>query len=272
MSTPAHQDASRAIGLHRVQVTEAMVAQQYAQHPELAVRYGERGRLKCLQDANYHLDYLAESLSVAQPLLFSDYLAWARVMLAGRNIPVEDLVVNLECLCDALRQTLDSPTSDMAVEYVAAGLKQLASVPATLPTFISEDQPLASLAQKYLAALLTGERQQASQMVLNAVEGGVGVQEIYLGVFQPCQHEIGRLWQMNQISVAQEHYCTAATQLIMSQLYPTCSAAREWDAPWWRLASPAISMKSACAWYPTFLNSMAGTPFIWALTLRCPAL
>ena len=25
---------------------------------------------------------------------------------------------------------------------------------------------------------------------------------------------------MNQISVAQEHYCTAATQLIMSQLYP----------------------------------------------------
>ena len=25
---------------------------------------------------------------------------------------------------------------------------------------------------------------------------------------------------MNQVSVAQEHYCTAATQLIMSQLYP----------------------------------------------------
>jgi methylmalonyl-CoA mutase cobalamin-binding domain/chain len=34
------------------------------------------------------------------------------------------------------------------------------------------------------------------------------------------QYEIGRLWQMNQISVAQEHYCSAATQLIMSQLYP----------------------------------------------------
>jgi len=25
---------------------------------------------------------------------------------------------------------------------------------------------------------------------------------------------------MNEVSVAQEHYCTAATQLIMSQLYP----------------------------------------------------
>jgi methanogenic corrinoid protein MtbC1 len=30
---------------------------------------------------------------------------------------------------------------------------------------------------------------------------------------------------MNQLSVAQEHYCTAATQLIMSQLYPQIFAA-----------------------------------------------
>jgi len=57
-----------------------------------------RGRVKCLQDANHHLDYLAESLAVAQPLLFADYLTWARALLAGHNIPPEGLVVNLEGL------------------------------------------------------------------------------------------------------------------------------------------------------------------------------
>jgi methanogenic corrinoid protein MtbC1 len=57
-------------------------------------------------------------------------------------------------------------------------------------------------------------------MILAAVREGVGVKQIYLFVLQRCQHEIGRLWQMNLLSVAQEHYCTAATQLIMSQLYP----------------------------------------------------
>ncbi len=220
MSTQIHQDVSRDIGLHRIHIAEAMVAQQYARHPELAARYGERGRLKCLQDANYHLDYLAESLSVAEPTLFADYLAWARVMLAGRNIPVEDLVVNLECMSDALRETLDSTASDIAVEYVAAGVAQLATVSATLPSFLGEDQPLSALAHKYLEALLAGERQSASRLVLEAVESGASVQDVYLQVFQPCQHEIGRLWQMNEISVSQEHYCTAATQLIMSQLYP----------------------------------------------------
>lgn len=56
--------------------------------------------------------------------------------------------------------------------------------------------------------------------MLDAVAAGTLVKEVYLHVFQPAQYEIGRLWQTNRISVAQEHYCTAATQLIMSQLYP----------------------------------------------------
>ena len=44
--------------------------------------------------------------------------------------------------------------------------------------------------------------------------------DIYLQVFQRCQQEVGRLWQLKQITVAQEHYCTAATQVAMSQMYP----------------------------------------------------
>jgi methanogenic corrinoid protein MtbC1 len=52
------------------------------------------------------------------------------------------------------------------------------------------------------------------------VENKVSIKEIYTHVFERCQYEIGRLWQLNDVSVAQEHYCTASTQLIMSQLYP----------------------------------------------------
>ncbi len=44
--------------------------------------------------------------------------------------------------------------------------------------------------------------------------------QLYLQVFQPALHRVGRLWQLNRVGVAEEHYCTAATQLIMSQLYP----------------------------------------------------
>jgi methanogenic corrinoid protein MtbC1 len=39
-------------------------------------------------------------------------------------------------------------------------------------------------------------------------------------VFHPVMYEVGRLWQTGQITVAHEHFCSAATQLIMSELYP----------------------------------------------------
>lgn len=93
-------------------------------------------------------------------------------------------------------------------------------LPSHSPHFIEAPHPYADLAQSYLSHLLQGQRHTASQLILNAVKNGVGVKEIYLQVFQRTQYEIGRLWQINQITVAQEHYCTAATQLIMSQLYP----------------------------------------------------
>jgi len=37
-------------------------------------------------------------------------------------------------------------------------------------------------------------------------------------VLAATQHEIGRLWALGQLSVAQEHYCTAVSQAIMATL------------------------------------------------------
>jgi methanogenic corrinoid protein MtbC1 len=108
----------------------------------------------------------------------------------------------------------------LAAEYVDLGLRHLPQLPSDLPTCIGEANPLSELANQYLNALLRGQRHIASRLILDAIKGGTSVKQIYLFVFQRCQHEIGRLWQINLLSVAQEHYCTAATQLIMSQLYP----------------------------------------------------
>jgi len=58
-------------------------------------------------------------------------------------------------------------------------------------------------------------------------EAGVPVKRIYLDVFQATQYEVGRLWQLNEVGVGEEHYCTAATQLIISQLYPQIFASEK---------------------------------------------
>ena len=212
--------ASHALDAQRSELAEAVVAEQYARQPELAQRYGAAGRAKCLTDVNDHLAYLSQALAAGEPALFADYIGWAKVMLARRNVPADDLARHLELLRDNVRARLASPAGEAASSFVDAGLSRLPQMPADLPSFLPGEGELAGLAREYQAALLCGERQQACQLVLDAAERGVSVRDIYLRVFQPCQYEIGRLWQTNQVSVAQEHYCTAVTQLVMAQLYP----------------------------------------------------
>jgi methanogenic corrinoid protein MtbC1 len=214
------RQAGEAIDAQRQVLAEAITARHFELRPALEARFGSHGRAKCLQDNLYHLSFLSEALASGLPSLFVDYVAWAKVMLAGRNVPAHDLATNLEVIGDMLGSLLPEDLAPAAVEFVETGLRGLATAPAALPTVIGEAGPLAELARQYVDALLAGQRHRASELVLGAVKTGVGVKDVYLGVFEPAQHEIGRLWQMNEISVAQEHYCTAATQLVMSQLYP----------------------------------------------------
>ncbi|MBF0482191.1 MAG: cobalamin-dependent protein [Desulfovibrionaceae bacterium] len=79
---------------------------------------------------------------------------------------------------------------------------------------------LNQLASRYMESLLQGDRRTASAMILEAVDRGTPVGSVYLDVFQPVQREVGRLWQTNAITVAVEHFCTAVTQMVMSQLFP----------------------------------------------------
>jgi methanogenic corrinoid protein MtbC1 len=219
MADDFNKTVAEAIDSERGRLSQSVTARQYELMPELSRKYGSAGREKCLQDAEFHLSYLADSIAASLPPLFSDYVAWAKIMLAGRGISDSDLALNLECIRRALDETLPQNMSAIASEYIEAGLQQLPQLPSDLPTFIRDSDPFADLAKQYLDALLRGERHVASRLILDAVGAGAGIKDIYLNVFQRSQYEIGRLWQMNQVSVAQEHYCTAATQLIMSQLY-----------------------------------------------------
>jgi methanogenic corrinoid protein MtbC1 len=212
--------ASQIIDEQLASLANVVVERQYALQPGLWEGYGEEGREKSVRDAGYHLTYLSQALSVSDPSLFANYVAWTKVLFAGLGFPDGVLVATLKCTREVLNQHLPPDLSAITDAYVATALETLSETSSSLSTYLEPDAPLADLAQDYLRLLLQGERHMASSLILDAVGAGARVKDIYLHVFQPTQREIGRLWQMNWLTVAQEHYCTAATQLIMSQLYP----------------------------------------------------
>jgi methanogenic corrinoid protein MtbC1 len=72
---------------------------------------------------------------------------------------------------------------------------------------------------EYVAALRDGDRRRSLNIARAALDAGVDIRDLYMDVFQPSMHEIGRLWETNEITVAQEHLATAITQSVMAQLY-----------------------------------------------------
>ncbi|HEX8392069.1 MAG TPA: B12-binding domain-containing protein [Longimicrobium sp.] len=73
--------------------------------------------------------------------------------------------------------------------------------------------------ERYLEALVSGNRRAAFEVIDQAHEAGFTLRSLYLEVFQPVMRDIGRLWQENRITVADEHLATAITQAAMARLY-----------------------------------------------------
>lgn len=211
--------AARRILDSRERITEHVVAEDYARRPLLQARYGEEGRAYYARDNDYHLAFLSEAVAAEDPGLFVDYIAWARSMLAARGVLLEDLVENLRLLKAALERHLPAEEASVAVAPVDRALSELPSLPEAPPPFISVEQPHGALARQFLDRLLEGDRRGAVGLIDRAIKDGVSMKALYLDVFQCSQRELGRLWQLNQITVAQEHFCTAATLSIMNQFY-----------------------------------------------------
>lgn len=76
-----------------------------------------------------------------------------------------------------------------------------------------------SIYLEYIDALRKGNRRRALNVARSALDNGLDIRDLYLEIFQPAMHEIGRLWETNELTVAQEHLATAITQSVMAQLY-----------------------------------------------------
>lgn len=206
------------------EIAATLVTMEVSRHINVPEGPSESERSESLRDANYQLSCLAGAIAADNPELFVDYVAWAKVLHTRRGVSQEQQLLDLNCLYEALRFELPAESAEVAVGFVRHAIERFPSLPDEVPSFLNAGHPQAPLANRYLQALMQGDRQTASRLILDAVDSGVAVQDIYLHVFQPALYEIGRLWQTKQISVAREHYCTAATQTIMSQLFPYVSS------------------------------------------------
>ena len=89
-----------------------------------------------------------------------------------------------------------------------------------------ERVPSGSLCAAYVQAQLGGNRREALRLIVEeGLKRGLTCLDIHK-VIQQAQSEIGRLWQEDRITIAQEHMATAISQVVLSHVYQYADAPR----------------------------------------------
>lgn len=200
-------------------LSQDVVDRSAAEAPRLPGQHNPHDRAQQLQESRERLLCLGQAMLTGDPILFSDAIVWARIVQINRGASDQGLIRNLEIMGSVLDERLSRENAERAREIIGQTRTGFTDSPGEPASFIAP--PAAPpLAVHYLYALLDGKRHEARTMILNALDQGASIEKIDLDVFQPILYEIGRLWQINAISVASEHYVTAVTQSLMSELYP----------------------------------------------------
>lgn len=202
-------------------IATAIVAEFYSLHPDWHRRYGARGRRLALEDAVYHLDFLASAIESGSLVPFEEYVRWTASLLSARGIRPEFLLVALRQIEQELIARLSAEEQALTSSWLQAGCQ---AVEASM-TAADEPEPaelgggLALTQRLFVQALLQGQRRPALTIIREALQQGHGNSVMYIEVLQAALYTVGRLWQTNQITVAQEHMATIIAQYVLAELY-----------------------------------------------------
>lgn len=97
----------------------------YAEMPWLVDKYGERGRLKCLQDMRYNVEYLAPAVEFEDPELFVRYARWVDGVLRARGVPTGELARSFELMASDVVARLRPDDARLVLGCLEAGVMAL---------------------------------------------------------------------------------------------------------------------------------------------------
>jgi methanogenic corrinoid protein MtbC1 len=159
---------------------------------------------------------LAAAVRIDQPSLFAQRIAWLRRAALARGNGDEHLRAALLGLRAALVQELPEQLRQTVAPSLDLALKAFDSKLAPAVAALDAHKPTDRLALAYLTACLEGMPQRAMKLVLDELDRGLSPTAAYTEVLLAAQKEIGELWHVGDVSVAEERIVSETTRDLMA--------------------------------------------------------
>jgi methanogenic corrinoid protein MtbC1 len=158
---------------------------------------------------------LAAAVRVNEPSLFARRISWLRRAIKARGADESELRSALESLRAALDQELPKELKSTVEQPIQLALDALDAEIEPEVHALDASTPHGKLGLEYLTACLEARTEAAVKLVLDAIDGE-RPQDAYTKVLVPAQREIGELWHMGNISVAEERLVSETTREVMT--------------------------------------------------------
>ena len=214
---PARVAMAREILAAKEHVATAVTAEFLHRHPEWVTRYGDQARMRGIEDAGHHIDFLAGAIESGSVEAYCEYARWCRRLLQRFGIAPHFLTENLSQIADSLAAKLGGPAAETIADFTRCAVE--ASTAASDQSLSQSGAPLDGTRSVFVQAILIGRRLEALMIARGALREGHAAMNVYAHVFQDALYEIGRRWENGQITVAQEHMATATVQYVIAQIY-----------------------------------------------------
>lgn len=185
--------------------------------PEIEARYSPSAMDAWKGHLTQRVNELSAAVAVGNSAMFVNRVIWSRRIFDAREFKREDLEASLAALHAVLEDKLPANAQDSALQFVSDARTAIAAQMEADDSLLDASQVHGRLALQYLKCAIEGNSLPAMEVVLDVLEAEtLTAEDAMLRVLLPAQAEIGRLWHLDEVSVAEEHLVTTTTRRLMA--------------------------------------------------------
>ena len=165
---PKHSEMVRALRRSEQLIAETVTDAFLARHPDWVARYGDLARIRGIEDARFHVQFLGGAIESDSPAAFADYVRWTTRVLEARGIDRTFLHENLLQVQQAAESLLSPGEVEVLARFMASGL-----APGLVDGGpVSVEHPLTETRNMFIQTILKGDRKSALTVASEALARG----------------------------------------------------------------------------------------------------
>lgn len=191
-------------------------------HPNITELIGGNPISIMYDNHSNHFDFMATVFRYNSFEMLVRNIPWVYRAYRAHGFSFDYFPVELEAWKKSIEKYLEPQIADeinAVYDWMIKNHNTMIELSQKVPQEEDNYPELKDIRTEFKDYILSADFHKCMEIANNILNKEKGLDSLYFGVIQPVMYEIGRLWEENKISVAEEHLATSIAGRIMAGLY-----------------------------------------------------